>query len=54
VSIAGAIRSVSSLDPTARADLRRRCLAAAHARWNWETESVKLLELYRSLDADAL
>ena len=54
VSIAGAIRSVISLDPTARADLRRRCLAAAHARWNWETESVKLLELYRSLDADAL
>jgi glycosyltransferase involved in cell wall biosynthesis len=52
VSIAAAIRSLISLDPLARADLRRRCLAAAHARWNWETESARLLELYRGLGDD--
>lgn len=51
VSIGAAIRSVLALDPAARADIRRRCLVAAHERWNWETESPKLLDLYQSLAA---
>ena len=50
-SIGAAIHSVLALDPQAQADLRRRCLAAAHERWNWETESAKLVDLYRSLGA---
>jgi len=48
-SIAAAIRSVLELEPAARADLRTRIVAAAHERWNWEIESVKLLDLYREL-----
>jgi len=48
-SIASAIRSILDLDPAERADLRARCLRAAHDRWNWETESSKLVELYASL-----
>ena len=35
--------------PDAKADLRRRCLQAAHERWNWETESQRLLALYADL-----
>ena len=45
-SIARAIRSILDLDPAGRAALRARCLTAAHERWNWETESAKLLALY--------
>lgn len=52
-SIAAAIRSILDLGPTERADLRARCLRAAHERWNWETESAKLVALYASL-ADEL
>ena len=48
-SIASAIRSILDLDPAERTDLRARCLRAAHDRWNWETESSKLVELYASL-----
>ena len=48
-SIAAAIRSILDLDPGARLDLRARCLRAAHERWNWETESAKLVALYASL-----
>ena len=33
-----------------RSALRDRCLAAAHPRWNWETEADALLDLYRSLE----
>jgi len=40
VAIAAALRSILDLDDAARADLRRRCLRAAHERWNWETESA--------------
>jgi glycosyltransferase involved in cell wall biosynthesis len=50
-AIAAAIRSIIDLDPAGRADLRRRCLEAAHARWNWETESARLVDLYASLEA---
>ena len=40
----------SSTRPTTdRADLRARCRAAAHARWNWETESARLVERYATL-----
>jgi glycosyltransferase involved in cell wall biosynthesis len=52
-SIAAAIRSILDLAPVERADLRARCLRAAHERWNWETESAKLVALYASL-ADEL
>lgn len=48
-AIAAAIRGILELDPAARADLRVRCLRAAHERWNWETESAKLVALYASL-----
>jgi glycosyltransferase involved in cell wall biosynthesis len=48
-SIAAAIRSVLDLGPAERADLRARCLRAAHDRWNWENESAKLVALYASL-----
>ena len=49
LSIGAAIRSIVSLDPAAMADLRRRCLTAAHERWNWETESRRLVDLYADL-----
>ncbi|HEY8439644.1 MAG TPA: glycosyltransferase [Candidatus Limnocylindrales bacterium] len=51
-AIAAAIARLLALDPEARADLRRRILAAAHERWNWETESAKLVDLYTSLEGD--
>jgi glycosyltransferase involved in cell wall biosynthesis len=46
VSIGEAIRRIIDLEPAAYADLRRRCLKAAHERWNWETEAEKLVALY--------
>lgn len=52
-SIAAAIRSILDLGPAELANLRARCLRAAHDRWNWETESAKLVALYASL-ADEL
>jgi glycosyltransferase involved in cell wall biosynthesis len=48
-SIAGAVRSLVELDAATRADLRARCIRAAHERWNWEQESARLLALYASL-----
>jgi glycosyltransferase involved in cell wall biosynthesis len=48
-SIAAAIRSILDLGPEERAALRARCLRAAHERWNWETESGHLVQLYDSL-----
>lgn len=48
-AIAAAIRRILDLDRAAREDTRRRILAAAHDRWNWETEAAKLVELYASL-----
>jgi len=51
VSIAAAIRSILELDVVARNDLRARVLRAAHERWNWETESERLLGLYAELAA---
>ncbi len=48
-AIAAAIRRIVELPAAAAADLRRRCLTAAHERWNWETESARLIALYASL-----
>jgi glycosyltransferase involved in cell wall biosynthesis len=48
-SIAAAIRSILDAPAEERARLRARCLAAAHARWNWETESRGLVDLYDDL-----
>jgi glycosyltransferase involved in cell wall biosynthesis len=48
-AVASAIRRVTDLPVEAAADLRRRCLRAAHERWNWETESERLLALYEDL-----
>ena len=48
-SIAAAIRSIIDASPEQQADLRRRCLKAAHERWNWEAESFHLIEVYRRL-----
>ncbi len=51
-SIAAAIRSILDLGPDEREALRVRCLRASHERWNWETESARLVELYDSLAAE--
>lgn len=48
-SVAGAIRAVISHSSESSAALRARCLAAAHRRWNWETEAGALLGLYDDL-----
>ena len=46
-TLARAIRSILDLDAESMVGLRRRCSAAAHLRWNWETEAQSLLEGYR-------
>jgi glycosyltransferase involved in cell wall biosynthesis len=48
-SIAAAIAAIISLPETERSVLRTRCLEAAHQRWNWETESSRLVELYAEI-----
>jgi glycosyltransferase involved in cell wall biosynthesis len=50
-AIARSIASVVRADPATAEALRQRCLGAAHDRWNWETEVVGLLDLYRDLAA---
>jgi glycosyltransferase involved in cell wall biosynthesis len=47
--VARAIRSIVDLPAAEAAALRARCLRAAHERWNWETESARLVALYRDL-----
>ncbi len=47
--VANAIRSIVELSAGERDALRARCLRAAHERWNWETESAKLVALYADL-----
>jgi glycosyltransferase involved in cell wall biosynthesis len=49
-AIGRAIRRLLELSSDARADLRERCRRAARERWNWETESARLVELYRDLE----
>ncbi len=51
-SIAAAIRAILSLPPADRIAMRQRCHEAAETRWNWETESARLLDLYAQLAAD--
>jgi glycosyltransferase involved in cell wall biosynthesis len=45
-SIARAVREIIERSPDEQAALRRRCLEAAHERWNWESEVARLVELY--------
>ena len=47
--VASAIRSIVDAPAEERGALRERCLAAAHRRWNWETEAARLLGLYEDL-----
>jgi glycosyltransferase involved in cell wall biosynthesis len=49
VAVANAIREVVERPDDERAALRERCLSAAHERWNWETESARLVGLYAEL-----
>ena len=42
-------REVLDRPAEAAADLRRRVLAAAHARWTWERQTATLLEVYERL-----
>ncbi len=51
-SVARAIREVLERPPDEMADLRARCLRAAHERYNWETEVSRLVTLYRDLLGD--
>jgi len=48
-ALARAILAIVAAPPADRAELRARCLRAAHERWNWETESGRLLALYADL-----
>ena len=47
--VASALAEIISLSPDAMADLRARCQRAAHERYNWETESARLLGVYDSI-----
>lgn len=51
-AVAATIRSILDLSPEARAALRDRCRRAALERWNWETESAKLVALYADLERE--
>jgi glycosyltransferase involved in cell wall biosynthesis len=48
-AIAAAIREVVSLPADEWQAWRERCLAAAHDRYNWETQVERLLDLYSEL-----
>ncbi len=50
-SIAAAISELLGRQPAERATLRERCRTAARDRWNWETESARLVALYADLAA---
>ena len=52
-SIAAAIRRVLDAPEDQRRELRARCLAAAHERWNWEHESAALVALYAGLTGES-
>ncbi len=49
IDLARALGGLLGRPPEERERLRRRCLEAAHERWNWEAESAKLLRLYAEL-----
>jgi glycosyltransferase involved in cell wall biosynthesis len=48
-AVAAAIDSILRLSATERAALRRRCIEAATATWNWEAQAEKLTDLYRTI-----
>jgi glycosyltransferase involved in cell wall biosynthesis len=48
-AIAAALREVLDRPAEAAADLRRRVLRAAHARWTWERQVPVLLGVYGRL-----
>jgi glycosyltransferase involved in cell wall biosynthesis len=48
-SIARAVREVLDRPAADQAELRARCLRASHEKWNWETESARLIGLYAAL-----
>jgi len=48
-AVAAALREVLDRPAEAAADLRRRVLAAAHARWAWERHAPTLLDVYGRL-----
>lgn len=52
-ALARAIGSIVLAPPAERAELRARCLQAAHERWNWETESAGLVSLYAEITGQA-
>ncbi len=52
-SIALAVRAIIERPTDEREALRARCLRAAHERWNWETESARLVALYAQLTDQA-
>ena len=52
-SIAASIADLLGRPADERAALRERCLGAARDRWNWETESARLIDLYADLAASS-
>ena len=48
-TISAGIQSILAASPEDRAAFRARCLAAAHGRFNWESQVGTLLELYERL-----
>jgi glycosyltransferase involved in cell wall biosynthesis len=52
-ALARAILAITDATPAERSELRARCLRAAHERWNWETESAGLVDLYAGFAAKA-
>jgi glycosyltransferase involved in cell wall biosynthesis len=48
-ALAGAIRSIVEVPAEEREALRLSCMAAAHERWNWESEAVRLVSLYEDI-----
>lgn len=50
-ALASAILSIVGAPRAEREVLRARCLRAAHERWNWESESARLVDLYAGLGA---
>ncbi len=48
-TIAAALRQVLNAPPVIREELRRSCRRAARERWNWERESMALVDAYQQL-----
>jgi len=50
VAVASAIFEILSLNANDRIALRRRCLNAAAAQWNWDAQAAKLVALYAGIE----